>query len=828
MDTAIIKDWASPEVQLCEPGRTDEVARLKEENAALQSKLKKTDRQLSSLQKMLVRNDAVSATRDRLASVLNVERSKQEKYLNMMLENSSNIILLLDKDGHFSYCTNTFLRAAGIQNFGLIDGRHFSEVFTRFNSLGFLHHVEKNVVDAIERHATIRSEETFDMGGEGGPRVYATHTTAMRNESGEVEGIMILCHDVTETLRAKEAAEAANRAKSEFLASMSHEIRTPLNAVNGLAELELRKDLPSETLSNLEKIYGSGITLLNIINDILDISKIESGRFELIPIDYEVASIISDTVSMNIVRIGSKPITFRLEIDENLPNRLYGDELRTKQILNNLLSNAIKYTPNGVVELGLSCEREGGEAWLNCYVKDSGIGITNDDMRKLFSEYQQVDMSSHRTVEGTGLGLSICKRLVELMGGTIKAESEYGKGSTFSFRIRQTITDTRPIGKESADNLRAFHFLEGQGRRVKSVEYVPMPYGSVLVVDDVRTNLDVAKGMLSAYDGLTIHCVTSGRQAIEMVRDEETTYDAIFMDHMMPELDGVETVRIIREEIGSGYARTVPIIALTANAILGNDKMFLENGFQAFLTKPIDVTKLDAVMRKFVRDKQSEETRQKAEAGLASGDKKNDMSAALSSILDTARIEGLDISSGLRRFNNSVEVYMRVISSFIKNTPAHLDRLRSVTEDTLPEYAVEVHGVKGSCYGISADAAGKAAEGLEIAAKTGNFEMVSIGNATLIAMVEALISDLKDLRKSAEKTEPPDGRNNQSAPDKDLLLKLLAASRDYDIDIMQTTLDELDRYSYASNGDLIPWLKDRLLNFGYDDIREKLEEYCRL
>jgi PAS domain S-box-containing protein len=548
----------------------DEAGSLRAENSQLRMQIKKANRLLTQQRNDMERADKVTAVRDRLASVLREEQSKQEKYLNMMLENSSNTILLLDKDGCFSYCTNTFLRAAGISNFGLIDGRHFSDVFARFKSEALSEHIGNYIQRAVSERQTIRAEETLSLGAGGEERVYNTNTTAMRNEGGEVEGVMILFHDITDTLRAKEAAEAANRAKSEFLASMSHEIRTPLNAVNGLAELELRKDLPPETLSNLEKIYGSGITLLNIINDILDISKIESGRFELLPIDYETSSIISDTVGMNIVRIGSKPLEFKLELDENLPNRLYGDELRVKQILNNLLSNAIKYTPKGLVELGISCERDGDDCWLVCYVRDSGIGISQENISKLFSEYQQVDMQSHRSIEGTGLGLSICRRLVLMMDGDIQVESEYGKGSTFSVRLKQKIVDATPIGRESAENLKAFRFLEGQGRRIKNVEYVSMPYGKILVVDDVLTNLDVAKGMMAPYD-MTIHCVTSGRQAIELVRDEEVRYDAIFMDHMMPEMDGIEAVRIIRKEIGSEYAKTVPIIALTANALVGND-----------------------------------------------------------------------------------------------------------------------------------------------------------------------------------------------------------------------------------------------------------------
>ncbi|MDR0648564.1 MAG: response regulator [Synergistaceae bacterium] len=827
---SIEANQAAPDIQVsaAPDGEGAENALLRAENQELQTQIKKLNRQFAALQKTIARAEAVYTTRDRLASILNAERSKQERFLNMMLENSPNIILLLDQDGNLAYCTNAFLRIAGISNFGLIDGRHFTEVFERFNSPNLLRHVTKRVNLALEHYGTVIGQETINMGD--GPCVYNITTTAMRNEDGVVEGILSLYHDITETLRAKEAAEAANRAKSEFLASMSHEIRTPLNAVNGLAELELRKKLPQDTLANLEKIYGSGVTLLNIINDILDISKIESGKFELIPVEYEMASIISDTVSMNVVRIGSKPITFKLEVDENLPNMLFGDELRIKQVLNNLLSNAIKYTPQGIVELGFSCVREGDEAWLDCYVKDSGIGISKENIAKLFNDYQQVDMEKHRAIEGTGLGLSIAKRLALMMGGDITVESEYGHGSKFTVRIRQGITDPRPIGKENAENLQGFRFLEGRNRRVKNIDYVPMPYGKVLVVDDVSTNLDVARGMMVSYEGLVIHCVTSGRDAIDLIRKEEIRYDIVFMDHMMPDLDGIQTVKIIRNEIGSEYAKAVPIVALTANAIVGNDKMFLENGFQAFLTKPIDVAKLDAVLRQFVRDKQSPETIREAEERSRGNDGKGDYEAILAGLLEKTRISGMDITAGLKRFNNVPSIYMGVIKSFIQNMPKFLTVLRGVTEGTLSEYAVTVHGVKGSCYGICADEAGRMAEALEIAAKSGDFARVMAGNETFIGTAYDLLTQLEALSKSADDVsdETDSDKNALPEPDRPLLAKMLEASQNYDIDAMQGVMDELEQYKYESGSELISWLKERLVNFGYEEITEKLEETLRV
>ena len=365
---------------------------------------------------------------------------------------------------------------------------------------------------------------------------------------------------------------------------------------------------------------------------------------------------------------------------------------------------------------------------------------------------------------------------------------------------------------------------------MKNIDYVPMPYGKVLVVDDVSTNLDVARGMMVSYEGLVVHCVTSGRDAIDLIRKEEIHYDTVFMDHMMPDLDGIQTVKIIRNEIGSEYAKTIPIVALTANAIVGNDKMFLENGFQAFLTKPIDVAKLDAVLRQFVRDKQSPETIREAEERSRVDDGKGDYEAILTGLLEKTRISGMDITAGLKRFNNVPSIYMGVIKSFIQNMPKLLTTLRGVTEGTLFEYAVTVHGVKGSCYGICADEAGRMAEALEIAAKSGDFARVMAGNETFIGTAYDLLTQLEALSKSADdvRDETDSDKNALPEPDRALLAKMLEASQNYDIDEMQGIMDELERYKYESGGELISWLKERLVNFGYEEIMEKLAETLRV
>jgi len=350
---------------------------------------------------------------------------------------------------------------------------------------------------------------------------------------------------------ALENAQDASRAKSEFLATMSHEIRTPMNAIIGIAQIQLQKEnLPLEYKEALEKIFSSGNSLLGIINDILDMSKIETGKMGINPAEYDVPSLINDAVQLNIVRIGHKPITFKLDLDENLPSKLFGDELRIKQVLNNLLSNAIKYTDKGLVKLSVNHLSQGDastmrDIMLRFIVEDSGQGMRSEDIKRLFSEYMRFNANANRTTEGTGLGLNITKKLVEMMDGSIAVESEYGKGSIFTVTIKQKAPECPPIGAAAAQRLRDFTFTADRQAPIMQIVREPMPYGSVLVVDDVETNLYVAVGLLSSYQ-LKIETAASGFAAIERIKDGKT-FDVIFMDHMMPEMDGIEATERLRE-----------------------------------------------------------------------------------------------------------------------------------------------------------------------------------------------------------------------------------------------------------------------------------------
>jgi signal transduction histidine kinase/DNA-binding NarL/FixJ family response regulator len=617
-------------------------------------------------------------------------------------------------------------------------------------------------------------------------------------------------------------AENASMAKSSFLANTSHEMRTPLNAIIGLSELALNEGkLPNEEIINLEKIYSSGMTLLGIVNDLLDIAKIESGKLELIAVDYDVPSMINDTRSLNVLRIADKPIVFKLLVDETLPSRLNGDELRIKQIFNNLLSNACKYTREGTIEWTIGWERDGDDGvWLISSIRDSGIGIRPEDIGKLFADYNQVDTRSNRAIEGTGLGLSITRRLAEMMSGSVSVESVYGQGSTFVVRVWQKLVSDTPIGPMTAEALRGFRYSVNKRVRGKELIRVQMPYARVLVVDDVQTNLDVAKGIMKPY-GMKVDCVTSGFEAVDLVRAGEPKYDAIFMDHMMPEMDGMETTRVIREEIDSDYARTIPIIALTANAIIGNEELFLQHGFQAFLTKPIDMMRMDSILRQWVRHKELElehepETPEKADGAASSANTVKHVDEII------PQIDGIDWVAGLERFGGDESIYLSVIQSYRANTAHLLDRIREVSEQTLPDYAITIHGIKGSSYGVEARDVGKKAEELELAAKAGNIEFVLRNNPSFIEAAEALLSRLAALSGDAAPDDSEKEKESRHAPDEALLTKIEEAAADFKIDILEETMDALEAFKYETQAELIAWLREQVDRMEFAAIRERL------
>jgi len=738
----------------------------------------------------------------------NDARKAQDSFVGA-LRSTPDPMILLDSLNRVTYISSSFLKMIHIQRPSHAKGRSVFDLLKDQNLRNMFYELlSKGDSSHTSREITLDGQQYF----------FEVEVSKLSNES---RGYLISIVNITPVMKAKFEAEAASRSKSAFLATMSHEIRTPLNAIIGLSDIELQKDLSTDARTNLEKIHNSGDALLAIINDILDISKIETGNFDLIPVDYDVPSLINDTVQLNIVRIGSKNLVFKLKVDQTIPVRLFGDELRIKQILNNLLSNAFKYTEKGSVLLTVSWEKRGDDAWIIFAIQDTGQGIRQQDIPKLFSEYRQLDAKANRHIEGTGLGLSITKNLVSLMDGKIGVESEYGTGSVFTVQFPQRIVDETPIGETIAQNLEAFRFKDVNHSQSLRLARSYMPYGKVLVVDDVETNLDVAKGLMLPY-GLSIDTAASGPEAIEKIQaagsgDKTSRYDVVFMDHMMPGMDGLEAIRIIRNELPGNYGRTVPIIALTANALTGNEKMFLAHGCNAFISKPIDIMQLDTALNTWVRDKQSAETLKKAEMELAKT-KKEEPDAP--SILDNITIAGIDIVQGRQRYNGEA-AYLDIIRSWCLHTPALLEKLKDPSSENLQEYSITVHGLKGSSYGIFANEIGKKAAELEAFAKAGDFASVQAANAPFIEMAELMLSNLGELLEKAAAGKG--AKKKAAAPDPALLAKLLDATKRYKSTLMEEILADIELYDYESGGELIPWLREQVDNLEYDAICDRLE-----
>lgn len=384
----------------------------------------------------------------------------------------------------------------------------------------------------------------------------------------------------------KEAADSANRAKSSFLANMSHEIRTPMNAILGMDEMILREAKDSRIRKYAADIQSAGKTLLSIINDILDLSKIESGKMELVPTEYELAAVLNDIVNMTKNKAREKGLTYDMTVEPDIPSVLRGDEIRIRQIILNLVNNAVKYTATGGVSLHISFDRE--ENRLRVRVEDTGTGIRPEDMERLFSSFRRLDETKNRNIEGTGLGLSITKQLIEMMGGNITVESEYGKGSVFTAEMVQEVVDDTPMG----------NFAEHLERpRAVPESFRPLliaPDAKILVVDDNEMNLEVITELLKETR-IKVTTALSGRECIVLL--ESGSFDMLFLDQMMPEISGTQTLGIIRER---HLADGTPVIALTADAVAGAKDQYLKEGFADYLSKPVMYGDLEALLLKYL------------------------------------------------------------------------------------------------------------------------------------------------------------------------------------------------------------------------------------
>ncbi|GHV52590.1 hypothetical protein FACS1894216_09010 [Synergistales bacterium] len=493
------------------------------------------------------------------------------------------------------------------------------------------------------------------------------------------------------------AAQAASEAKSSFLASMSHEIRTPMNAIIGMSDLMRMDNMDKTQQGYFSDIKKMAYSLLQIINDILDFSKIEAGKMDIIPADYDVFLLFDNICSLTSFTMADKPLEFRRSIDESLPRVLFGDEVRIRQVIMNLINNAVKYTQEGFFELHIEREARHGADYLSVRVKDSGVGIPRKDFHKLFGAFEQADNKKNHYIPGTGLGLSITKRLVEMMGGSIKFASKYGEGTTFLVRL--------PLAEGNASRV----------TRADALKRVWVsPLAKVLVVDDNSINLTVALGFLARHN-IQAETALDGLTAIEMAREKE--YDLVFMDHMMPGIDGIETVRRIRALDGE-YYRKLPIVALSANAVSGAREAFIEGGMNDFISKPIRGAELNETLIRWLPEELLLD-----DAPDSPEDENNDESEFDELLAQLAEIEDLNADEGLSHTAEDKAVYVSILSQFCKDLDKDISAVLGFkAEGNWHDYAIRVHAMKGVFANIGNHALFERALGLEKAARAGEIQ----------------------------------------------------------------------------------------------------------
>lgn len=537
-----------------------------------------------------------------------------------------------------------------------------------------------------------------------------------------------------EAEKAKEIAQEANRAKSDFLANMSHEIRTPINAVLGMDEMILRESTNPQILEYASDIKQAGSMLLSLINDILDFSKIESGKMDIIPVDYDLGILLSDTIDMIRSRAEEKKLQLELKIESNTPVHLHGDEVRLRQIVTNILTNAVKYTPEGKVILTVSGKKvSAGEVQLYVSVKDTGIGIKEEDIGRLFDSFQRVDESRNRNIEGSGLGLSITMRLLNLMGSRLEVESTYGEGSDFYFYLEQKQLDDEVIGEDIQK-----YYENEKGKISISTEQFYAPDAKILVVDDNEMNLKVFLGLLKNH-GMQIDTAMSGKECLAQM--EKNAYHIIFMDHLMPEMDGVETLRRIRE-LKTNRSKDAVIIILTANAVSGAREMFLEEGFADYLSKPIIAVKLEKMIQKYLPAELllRNDLGQKEEIPVESGDYVKGAQSDDSLV---------DWKKGKALCMENEEFYREMLQTFL-DSPSAMELRRYYEESDFENYRIKIHAIKTNLANIGAVIVSDMAKQLELALKNeNNVSYVRENHEEFMAVYERVVSEVKAYIESA-------------------------------------------------------------------------------
>lgn len=542
-----------------------------------------------------------------------------------------------------------------------------------------------------------------------------------------------------------EIADAANKAKSDFLANMSHEIRTPINAILGMDEMIIRESIDEQIVEYATNIKQAGKSLLAQVNGILDYSKLEGGKMEIISVEYDLASMINTVVPSVATRAKAKGLSFKVDVDDNLPMTLLGDDVRVSQIIMNILTNALKYTETGEIAFSMKeVSRIDNSINIEVCVKDTGIGIKPEDLEDLYVSFKRIDEERNRNIEGTGLGIPIVIQLLKLMGSELKVESEYGFGSKFSFVITQGIVNSEPVGDYKKRIKKSY-------KRRNKFTFPSMPTAKILVVDDYEMNLVVAKNLMKIYDFIP-DVVDGGNAAIAKAAEKQ--YDIIFMDHMMPDLDGLQTIELMKER-GLLTDKTA-VIALTANAIAGAKEYYLSHGCVDYLTKPIDAEALEDVLLKYVPKKK----------------------------IGKKPISDIKHDKSLTTNDDERQALIHIFVSTIDETAKKLDELIEASD--IKNYTIKVHGLKSTARLIGEMSISRKAEALEKAGNAGDWDYI-------LKHHKEMISEYLSIRDSFE------GKGSSKQPlDKadlqDALYSIIEMSNLADYGSTEMVLDKLNDY----------------------------------
>lgn len=611
----------------------------------------------------------------------------------------------------------------------------------------------------------------------------------------------------------KIVADIANQAKSDFLSNMSHEIRTPINAILGMDEMILRESKEPETLEYARNLQHAAKSLLGLINDILDLSKIEAGKMEIIMVEYEISSVLNDLANMIKKRAENKGLEFNIGANKNIPSSLFGDEIRIKQVITNILTNAVKYTEKGSVTLTVDyIPIDEENIYLCISVTDTGIGIKKEDIKKLYAAFERIEEERNRTIEGTGLGMNITNKLLALMGAELRVSSVYGQGSNFSFQIKQHVMNPEPIGdfEERYKRVHA-HYEEYH-------EKFTAPDAKILVVDDTVMNLTVVKGLLKQTK-IQIDTALNGKECLQMVQAKK--YDIIFIDHMMPGMDGIETLKAMKK-LPENLNENTPVISLTANAISGAREKYLAAGFTDYLTKPINFEQLETLIVEYLPDEKVIQCSEIKEPEVKSETEPQSVPTDENLPEWLRNAKGLRTEAGIDHCGG-VENYLDVLDLFANSISTAAEEIEGYFENKdWKNYTTKVHALKSTAKVIGADELSEKARRLENAGNSHYFNEIERDHRPLMELYLKYLEILKPmLNDESDDSEKPLIDKNELA-EAFVAMKDISASFDYDS--LMFIFQSLDEYRLPEDkAEVYRQIKEAAAKLDWTKIKEILE-----